>query len=180
MLTCKYCFFKQYHSHLKTSTSLENLVSNSIKNIHKVIHNDNYYIPRVDPLIIKCTRTHTHVCACTCTHSFPHKCVAWVNNYAYSESGYKNQLAILIILHALAISALDVYQLHPLSRLPTTEYGSEGGIRQSLLQRIRTSRLKKWDKYIAFHGCGVIIPSKNANFIQWELFQPNFGIIWWC
>lgn len=44
---------------------------------------------------------------------------------------------------ALAVSALDMFQLNPWSRLPTTEYSSVAGVRQSLLQRINASRSKR-------------------------------------
>ena len=57
---------------------------------------------------------------------------------------------MLQVGRALAISALDMYQLNPWSRLPTTEYGSVAGIRQSLLQRIRTSRSKKYIPFICY------------------------------
>ena len=72
------------------------------------------------------------------------------NNYYYKCS---DDLCHIIIMctpqvgRALAISALDMYQLNPWSRLPTTEYGSVAGIRQSLIQRIRTSRSKKYNNY---------------------------------
>ena len=68
----------------------------------------------------------------------------------------ENLFIILQVGRALAISALDMYQLNPWSRLPTTEYGSVAGVRQRLLQRIHTSRTKKLDN-ITLHlrdGCG--------------------------
>ncbi len=43
---------------------------------------------------------------------------------------------------ALAVSALDMYQLNPWSRLPTTDYGSLSALRQSVALRLKSCRAK--------------------------------------